>query len=300
MKKTFTKKLFLVALLILGCFVLFGAALALETAWPESPMHTKVEKDTNIGEFIKYLYEWGIALGGVATFIAFVIAGFQYITSVGNPQTMKDAIDRIKSAMFGLVMLLSAYVLLNTINPELTEFKLDPFNPTVADDYFQACDPTHKCPEGYRCATVGGSGICMVDSGDSTICSKAVVWSDTNFKGTERKISVNETIEGTDNVPKSIRAKFTDKTEKDAAKQEKYCDQKDIPDPEDETKRIVVGDSTGCGCVLRLFAENKGWLWSACGDVIRDVPAYEADLTRWADRNVYCVQLIAPEPDKSY
>jgi hypothetical protein len=157
MTKSLNKKL-LALLTIIGCFAFFALAYALETSWPESPMHTKVEKTTNLGQFIKYLYEWGIALGGVATFIAFVIAGFQYITSIGNPQTMKDAIDRIKSAMFGLVLLLSAYVLLNTINPELTSFHLDPFNPTVIGDFFQHCEEggADACNPGYECK----SGIC--------------------------------------------------------------------------------------------------------------------------------------------
>ncbi len=328
MTKSFNKKYLLVLLTMIGCFAFFALAFAaLQTAWPDSPMKTKVDKTTNLGQFIKYLYEWGIALGGVATFIAFVIAGFQYITSIGNPTTMKDAIDRIKSAMFGLVLLLSAYVLLNTINPELTSFHLDPFNPVVTDDYFQSCSGSTPCPDGYKCVTYGGKDLCMPDDGKSVFCSDAHIWSNTNFGGTMTTINVDEVIQGTDNVPKSIKARYTDKDysqacdgshpcptnyncvldakgengichPKTAADGIKDCDLRTIRDPLDQSKTIASGDKTGCGCILRLFGENKGWLWSSCGDVIRDVPAYEADLTRWADRNIYCVQLLAPGLDK--
>ncbi|HBK72340.1 MAG TPA: hypothetical protein DDZ39_11920, partial [Flavobacteriaceae bacterium] len=80
---------------------------------------------------IAYLYEWGIALGGLAAFVALLIAGFVYMTSVGDPTKMKEAMDRIKSALLGLIFLLSSYLILNTINPELTtlrpiDFIIDP------------------------------------------------------------------------------------------------------------------------------------------------------------------------------
>jgi hypothetical protein len=296
MAKPLNKKL-LALLTALGCFAFFALAFALETAWPDSPMKTKVDDETNLGEFIKYLYEWGIALGGVATFIAFVIAGFQYITSIGNPQTMKDAIDRIKSAMFGLVLLLSAYVLLETINPELISFHLEPFNPKTADDYFQNCEVDgDSCPPDYECKPMGASnmGICWPKDYSGPACTEAWIWPDTNFQPTDSPttISIGEVIEGTDNMPKSIKARYKDGTAM------KNCDERTAPDPNDKDKTIIVGDKSGCGCVLRLYNENDGWLWSSCGDVIQDVPAYEADLTRWADRNVYCVELLAPGSDK--
>lgn len=96
----------------------------LEVSWPNSPMGTSLNDDSKLVDLIKYLYEWGISLGGFAAFIALIIAGFQYLTSAGNAGKMKDAMDRIKSAGLGLVLLFGSFLILNTINPQLTELKM--------------------------------------------------------------------------------------------------------------------------------------------------------------------------------
>lgn len=284
---------------VIGCFAFFTLALALQTSWPDSPMKTKVDNDTNLGQFIRYLYEWGIALGGVATFIAFVIAGFQYITSIGNPQTMKDAIDRIKSAMFGLVLLLSAYVLLNTINPELVNFRLDPFNPEAVNDFFNYCEEGKTgCPDGQECVPLGDKFICWPKQSQGAICKDAIIYPNVDFKpeNTETVINLNELIEGVDDMPRSIRARFAKDKEGKECKKDKgcFCDERTAPDPMDKTKTVDAGDKNGCGCILRLYASNKGWIWKKCGDMIADVPAYDENLGEFADKDVYCIELMAP------
>ena len=95
----------------------------LEVDWPNSPRGT-VLTGKSLTNLIQYLYEWGIGLGGFAAFIALIIAGFQYLTSVGNAGKMKDAMDRIKSAGLGLVLLFGSFLILNIINPQLTELKI--------------------------------------------------------------------------------------------------------------------------------------------------------------------------------
>ena len=92
--------------------------------WPPSPLGTSFKENPTLLVFIKYLYEWLISLGGLAAFVVLVYAGFMYLTSAGNPQKMSDAMARIKSASFGLILLLSSVLILNTINPQLTALKL--------------------------------------------------------------------------------------------------------------------------------------------------------------------------------
>lgn len=96
----------------------------LEIAWPDSPLRSKLNEKTDIPGLIKYIYDWGISLGGFAAFIALVIAGVQYLTSAGNAGKMKEAMDRIRSAGLGLVLLLGSVLILNTINPQLTKLKM--------------------------------------------------------------------------------------------------------------------------------------------------------------------------------
>jgi hypothetical protein len=207
---------------------------------------------------------------------------------------MKEAIDRIKSAMFGLVLLLSGFVLLETINPELVNFKLDPFNPSTATDFFEDCDnkPGGKiCPDGFKCTNYVGKNICWPADEDHTVCAEAYLYSDVNFGGTQTTISIGQPIK-VNPPPLSIKARF-----KDGAIM-KFCDERTVPDPTDKTKTIPMPDKSGCGCILRLFAEDNGWIFSACGNAITDVGAYDGDLSEWSDRDVYCVQLLAPGDDK--
>ena len=96
----------------------------LQSVWPTSPFGgIKLTSCSKLGELVKYLYGWGVSLGGIAVFIALVIAGFEYITSIGNPGKMKEAIDRITSAAIGLALLLGSYAIFNLINPSITTLK---------------------------------------------------------------------------------------------------------------------------------------------------------------------------------
>jgi len=96
------------------------AARPPQTDWPASPLTAKtIGETTNIPEMIQYFFEWGVGLGGLAVFIALVIAGIQYITSVADPGKVKEAKERIKSSAIGLALLLGSWAIFNLINPAL-------------------------------------------------------------------------------------------------------------------------------------------------------------------------------------
>jgi len=150
MEKFIKNKKIIIFLIIVGGVVLsFGAFAAekkLQVSWPPSPAGTSLTPDSTLPDLVKYLYEWGIALGGLAVFIALIIAGFQYLTSVGDPTKMKEAIDRIKSAVFGLVLLLGSWLILNTISPQFITFPplaLEP--PTSFITPYQPCSIVEDC-----------------------------------------------------------------------------------------------------------------------------------------------------------
>lgn len=105
-----------------------SAPTGLQIAWPPSPLGTVLQEDS-LTILIKYFYEWGISLGGLAVFVILVIAGFQYLTSAGNAAKMSDAMGRIRSASFGLILLLGSVLLLNTINPQLTQLRIPQLDP---------------------------------------------------------------------------------------------------------------------------------------------------------------------------
>jgi len=116
---------------------------ALETTWPPSPLGTQLTACAILTDMVRYFYEWGLFIGGLAVFISLLIGGFLYLTSIGNPSRMTEAKDRIFSALIGLILLFSIYLILNTINPELTVLNLPEFMP--------GCDTYKNCP---TCATL--------------------------------------------------------------------------------------------------------------------------------------------------
>lgn len=128
MKGFLKNKKIILILIIGGVLVIAPTVLALETNWPNSPAGTSLTDQSKLPDLIKYLYEWGIALGGLAVFISLLIAGVQYLTSLGDPTSMKEAMSRIQSAALGLVLLLSSWLILNTINPDLVSFTTEPLN----------------------------------------------------------------------------------------------------------------------------------------------------------------------------
>jgi D-alanyl-D-alanine dipeptidase len=123
--------------------VLFGLFFMLQAALPALaqtdeafrpklaiPIPTiALDKVTKNGEFLTipwlaqyvsgvYAYAAGIAM--VIAGVMFVVGGFQYLTG-GDSGRVGEAKTRIKNASIGLILVLGAYVILNTINPALTQ-----------------------------------------------------------------------------------------------------------------------------------------------------------------------------------
>lgn len=131
-------------------FFLAIPAISVALTWPPSPTGTQFNPaTTTLPEMIKYLYEWGVVLGGLAAFVMLVVAGFQYLTSAGDPGKISDARGRITSAIGGLVLLLASFLILNFINPELTNLRLPsltlPGDSEVTDQLLSGLPPAGSC-----------------------------------------------------------------------------------------------------------------------------------------------------------
>jgi len=116
----------IVAIFLLSVFFLFLAdgVFATEVDWPTAPLTgATLAEDSEFHDFIAYAYGWGIGIGGILTFVMIVWGGIEYMLSVGDPGKQGAARGRIQSAVLGLVLLLSAYLILNTINPQLTQLR---------------------------------------------------------------------------------------------------------------------------------------------------------------------------------
>jgi hypothetical protein len=73
----------------------------------------------NFSDFINALYALAIGIAGLLAVVKLIIAGMRYMLSdVVTSKT--DAIKDIYGAVFGLLIVLSAYLILYVINPDLT------------------------------------------------------------------------------------------------------------------------------------------------------------------------------------
>jgi len=97
---------------------------ALETQYPEI-MGKSITEETTPAGYVVYFFYLIIALGSVLVFIVLVLAGVDFMTAGGEPAKISEAKKKITSAAIGLLILLSSFLILNSINPELLNIELE-------------------------------------------------------------------------------------------------------------------------------------------------------------------------------
>ncbi len=91
------------------------------------------------------MYDFLISVVGLVAMGAIVIGGARYLTSVGNPSAIEDAKHTIYSAIYGLLLALTSWVIINTINPDILALK-NPAMSWSATGYAPAAkDPLAMC-----------------------------------------------------------------------------------------------------------------------------------------------------------
>ncbi|MCL4405457.1 MAG: hypothetical protein M1361_00680 [Patescibacteria group bacterium] len=65
------------------------------------------------------ILDWAIGIGATVAVGIIVYGGILYTLSAGSESRRVDAIEWIKAAIYGLLILLASYIILNTINPAL-------------------------------------------------------------------------------------------------------------------------------------------------------------------------------------
>lgn len=226
--------------------------------WPASPLGTDIYGDANptIAKGIKYIYEWGVGLGGIAVFIVLVKAGFQYITSVGDPTKMKDAFQQIQDAVIGLLILLSSYAILNLVGLNLNSMKMGDFNNLEFDSPILTCTSAEGAPDGAPecCKNKDGSaipecngrfydcveGICQLKI-TFTPCTRGVVKFDDGTKLPLSEFDVQEPLDG--------------KTIESMALYYGAAETDRCYDPSDTNAN--KSDNPACACGLQLFTKTS-------------------------------------------
>ncbi len=256
-----------------------------QVSWPNSPMGTALTTDSLFHDFIKYLYEWGVSLGGIAVFIMLLIAGIQYLTSAGDPGKMGAAVTRIRSAILGLVLLLTSWLILNTISPQFVQM--------------------NKLPSIWNEA--GFAGITMMDPNRSVPpCDVVVVFPEVNFEGIpEKSIKFPETkeiirIEGDNlnNYSKPLWSSAINLIELDA-NDHKLIKEKRFNQPRLNEKGEEKDDGEykqGGACMIDLFYTTRKW-WGGsndpCGGRLARIQLPSRDITeaKFQDQSITCAEV---------
>jgi len=74
---------------------------------------------STFGDLIGAIFNYSFQILGVVIFFMFLWAGFMWLGAGGNPGTIGKAKSKMTSAILGAILLLSSYLILNTINPDL-------------------------------------------------------------------------------------------------------------------------------------------------------------------------------------
>ena len=102
-------------------FLLFLLLVPLTAVWAQGPVAFDFpEAETgNITEYIDSFYKTAVAIAGIAAVAMIVVGAIYFVVSGGSQDKQREGKDIITSAVWGVVLLLGAYIILNTINPEL-------------------------------------------------------------------------------------------------------------------------------------------------------------------------------------
>lgn len=114
------KKSILFFTLFLGMFVCGTYVFAQSELTLQLP---EFASSNSPADFVNNFYIWALGIAGTIAVVRVIFGGVKYVVSAGNTAQQGDARDIITSAIWGILLLAGAYLILNTINPQLTELR---------------------------------------------------------------------------------------------------------------------------------------------------------------------------------
>mgnify|MGYP001059218864 CR=1 FL=1 len=136
------KKIFLVVFLTLFISLIsFHQVLAreFEVGWPDLPwMDSPITvagrgEEVTLAYFISYIFNFALMTVGVVALLMLVVNAIRYMTSTVAPAKRAEAIEGMRNIGYGLLILLASFIILNTINPELTALATRGYNNLIQE-----------------------------------------------------------------------------------------------------------------------------------------------------------------------
>lgn len=95
---------------------------------------TCISVDTAIGKistepqaFVRFIFSMVLGLAGGIALILIILSGYRFMTSGGNPEATKAAVEQLTSAIIGLLFIIFAFVILQIVGVDI--LRIPGFNP---------------------------------------------------------------------------------------------------------------------------------------------------------------------------
>jgi hypothetical protein len=167
------KILFLLIFAVIFFVPIVSPSVLAATPAPTGLQYTLLEKipgftngsGSDLPGYIKAVYNVALAVIVLSAVLMLSIGGFMYLTSAGNTSAMGTAKGVIFDSLIGLVIALTAWLLLSVINPDLVTVSLNGLSATPVTQPIAtgiAVPPTSTNPSGaYTGTVVAGCRGCV-------------------------------------------------------------------------------------------------------------------------------------------
>lgn len=161
----------------------FQAGAPINVGTPSSTASGTIMRSDLLGRYILSLYNYGLAIVGILAAIILMAGGLLWLTSGGSAAKIGQAKELMTGSIIGLVILVGAWMILNTINPNLTQ--LPSINTLIINEVPYCCDSVKgnvlavkgECPDsskgctnGEICADAGNNQFGCIDKSKFICC----------------------------------------------------------------------------------------------------------------------------------
>ena len=111
-----------------GLLILIGVLFISPVLAAEYPVINGLDinrSDVTASDFVLYLFYLITAIGAFMAVILLIVAGLEWVSAYGDASAINSAKKKIITVFTGLTVLLSSYIVLNTINPQLLNVNID-------------------------------------------------------------------------------------------------------------------------------------------------------------------------------
>ncbi|MBN2884662.1 hypothetical protein JXE04_01930 [Patescibacteria group bacterium] len=138
---------------------------------------------TYIGQLIQAFYNYGLSIGGILAAVVLMSGGLIWLTSAGSSDKISQAKNLMIGSITGLSLLFGAWIILNTINPNLINLKVadikyiekvtyccDTKKGLVDKNENGQCTTGSLCDPGETCSNNGNNIFSCTNNEEYTCC----------------------------------------------------------------------------------------------------------------------------------